>query len=263
MAWALCLGRYWAGFLGEFGTRAPFIAAAILAGANMVFGYFVLPETVTDAIRRPIEKSRLNPFGAFKALSRLDGVARGIVVYFLMQMSFFVYPAVWSYFGTAQFNWDSGMIGASLALYGFSSAIVQGFLIRYILGALRERGTALFGFAFNILCFLVIATVSSGSVVLFFIPLAAFGAVANPAIQGMLSKRVQDNEQGALQGIFMSASALASIISPPLMTSIFFAFSNDTAPVFFPGAPFIASAVLVMVGILVFLAPQSRAMQAK
>ncbi|MFT6304821.1 MAG: DHA1 family tetracycline resistance protein-like MFS transporter, partial [Pseudomonadales bacterium] len=42
------LGPVIGGLLAEYGTKAPFIAAAILAGANAIFGFFVLPETVTD-----------------------------------------------------------------------------------------------------------------------------------------------------------------------------------------------------------------------
>ena len=39
------LGPVIGGLLGEFGTRAPFYAAAALGAANLIFGYFVLPET--------------------------------------------------------------------------------------------------------------------------------------------------------------------------------------------------------------------------
>ena len=44
------LGPVIGGLLAEYGTRAPFYAAAVLAALNAVFGYFVLKETVTDKI---------------------------------------------------------------------------------------------------------------------------------------------------------------------------------------------------------------------
>jgi len=61
------LGPVIGGLLGEFGTRAPFYAAAALGAINLVFGYYVLPETVTDRIRRPFSLKHANPLGAFKA----------------------------------------------------------------------------------------------------------------------------------------------------------------------------------------------------
>lgn len=56
LAAGLLIGRP----LGELGPHAPFYAAA-LAALTMVFGILVLPETVTDRIRRPFERRRANP----------------------------------------------------------------------------------------------------------------------------------------------------------------------------------------------------------
>lgn len=46
------LGPLIGGLLGAYGTRAPFFAAAALAGLNLVFGWRVMRETVTDRTRR-------------------------------------------------------------------------------------------------------------------------------------------------------------------------------------------------------------------
>ena len=48
------LGPLIGGFLGDLGPRAPFYAAAALAALNLLFGFVVMPETVTDATRRPL-----------------------------------------------------------------------------------------------------------------------------------------------------------------------------------------------------------------
>ena len=84
------IGPLMGGVLGEWGTRAPFWAAAGLAAANAVLGYFVLRETVTDSIRRPFEWARANPLGAFKSLGRFPGLGRLFAVFFLYQVAFFV-----------------------------------------------------------------------------------------------------------------------------------------------------------------------------
>ena len=105
--------------------RAPFHAAAVLAGANLIFGYFILPETVTDATRRPFSLSRANPLGALRAVSRLPGLKRPLICFLVLGIAMNVYPAIWAYYGQARFDWDSRMVGISLGVYGISFALGQ------------------------------------------------------------------------------------------------------------------------------------------
>ncbi|WP_456389977.1 MFS transporter [Profundibacter sp.] len=86
------LGPLIGGMLSTFGARAPFYAAAALAAGNFVFGYFILPETVTDAIRRPFEWRRANPLGALKHISRLPKLKALMAVHFLYSTPFLSTP---------------------------------------------------------------------------------------------------------------------------------------------------------------------------
>ncbi|WP_299281218.1 TCR/Tet family MFS transporter [uncultured Tateyamaria sp.] len=241
------------GALAEYGTRAPFYAAAGLAAANAVFGYFVLKETVDDRIRRPFEWRRANPFGLFKYLARLPGLGPLLIVFFFYQVAFGVYPAIWSYYTLERFDWSPGMRGLSLGLFGVSMAIVQGGLIRPILRALGERGAVIYGHGADVIVFLLIGIVSSGTWLLILTPLAALPAVITPALQGIMSKAVDDNQQGELQGALTSVSALAMILSPMVMTYVFFAFTKPGAPVYAPGSSFFLSGVLIAIGLFIFL----------
>lgn len=249
------VGPLMGGVLGEYGTRAPFWAAGALAAANGIFGYFVLRETVTDAIRRPFEWRRANPLGAFRSLGKLPGIHRGLAIFFLYQVAFMVYPATWAYFGMAKFGWSPGMVGLSLGLFGIMMALVQGWLIRRILAWLGERGTVIYGLVFDVAAFGAIAFAPNGTVALILTPLAALGAVITPALQGLLSQTVANDQQGELQGALTSAGALAMILSPLAMTSVFAMFTAPDASVYFPGAPFILSLVLILVALVVFLWP--------
>lgn len=256
------LGPLMGGVLGEYGTRAPFYAAAVLAALNATFGYFVLKETVTDGIRRPFRWARANPLGSFRHLSRLPGVGPLLIVFFLYQVAFMVYPAVWSYFGKERFGWEPATIGLSLALFGAMMAIVQGGLIRWVLRHLGERGTVIYGHFFDVAAFLSLAFVTSGTLALILTPLAALAAVITPALQAIMSKSVGVDAQGELQGALTSVSALAMILSPMLMTATFAAFTGSETAFYFPGAPFMVSAVLIVLGLMVFLAAPSRALAA-
>ena len=247
------LGPLIGGLLAEYGTRAPFYAAAILSGLNALFGWVVLKETVTDAIRRPFSLKRANPFGAFKALSKLPMIGTLLGVYFFYSIAHTVYPAIWSYFGKERFDWDPATIGLSLGLFGIMMAVVQGFLIRPAIKYLGERGTIIYGLFFDILAFGFLSIVTSGTVALLFVPLAALAGIVSPALQGLMSQAVGDDQQGELQGALTSLSALAMIISPMLMTSTFAAFTLETAPFYMPGAPFLLALILTLIAIALFM----------
>jgi DHA1 family tetracycline resistance protein-like MFS transporter len=246
------LGPVAGGFLAGFGTRAPFWAAAVLAAGNVIFGWIVLRETVNTRSAAPLSWRRANPLGALRALGDLPGVSRLLLVYFLYHLAFAVYPSVWSYFGKAQFGWSPAMIGGSLALFGAAMAVVQGGLIRPVLHRFAERGTVLIGFACSITTFGLIATVTWGSAILILTPLAALAGVIPPALQALMSARVTPERQGALQGLLTSASALAMVVAPLVMTSVFAAFTSASTPVYFAGAPFVLSMILSVVALVLF-----------
>ena len=247
------IGPVMGGLLAEYGTRAPFWMAAGLAAANAVFGWVVLKETVTDANRRTFNWRRANPLGALRALGRLPGVRPLLLVYFIYYIGFAVYPAVWSYFGKERFDWSPSTIGLSLALFGISMALIQGGLIRPVLKALGERGTVIAGHMFSIVSLIGIAVITSSMWVLLLTPIAAFGGIIPPALQGIMSARVADDAQGELQGALTSTSALAMILSPLVMTYTFAQFTDADAPIYLPGAPFLLAATLSTLGLAALL----------
>lgn len=250
------LGPPLGGLLADiFGTRAPFYAAAILVSANMVLGYFVMAETVTDLNRRAFSWKRAQPFGAFRNVSINPVMRKLLIVFFLYQIAFFVYPSIWAFFAEERFGWTPRLIGLSLGGFGVMIAIVQGGLIRYILKWLGEKGTVIYGITFNALAFLFLALVTNGTIALLFTPLTALGAVVTPAVQGMMSKQTPDDSQGELQGVLASLNALAMIFAPLIMTGVFAKFAADDAPIYLPGAPFLLSMVLMGACMAVYLAP--------
>lgn len=246
------LGPVIGGLLGELGPRAPFWAAAILAALNFVFGYFVLPETVTDAKRRPFEWRRANPIGGLKYIGAIPGVGALLAVFFFYQIANMVYPAIWAYYTAASFGWSPGMIGMSLAVYGVSMAITQGLLIRIVIKSLGERKTVWIGLIYNAFTLSVIAFVSSGWLLLVLTPLAALGAVVAPALSGLMSRAASDDQQGELQGVLSSINAVGMIAAPIVFTQVFAIFTASDATVFLPGAAYLLSAVLMLIGWVIY-----------
>jgi len=248
------IGPILGGLLGDLGTRAPFWAAAALSTANLVFGLIVMPETVTQAIRRPFAWRRANPFAAFRAIRRLPGLGPLLAVYVLYHLSTEVYPVIWAYFTQERFGWDTRLVGLSLAAYGIALVVVQAGLIRPVLRLLGERRTVLAGFIWDIGAFGMLAIIANGLLAMLLTPVTALGGVTLPALQSVLSQSVPDDSQGELQGVLGSLMALAMIVSPILYTSTFRIFTAADAELYLPGAPFLLSIVLVLPATLIFAA---------
>ncbi|MEM6939434.1 MAG: TCR/Tet family MFS transporter [Pseudomonadota bacterium] len=246
------LGPLMGGLLAEYGTRAPFWAAAALAFGNGLLGWVVLSETVVAEKVRAFDWRRANPLGAFRHLGKLPGVRLLLLVYFLYNVAFAVYPSVWSYFGQERFGWSPAMIGISLASFGFSMALIQAGVIRLVVQRLGETGTVIFGHVFAIVTYLVIGLISSGTLALMLTPISALAGVIPPALSGMMSQRTPDDAQGELQGVLTSASSLAMIISPIMMTSTFAYATSPGAPIYLPGAPFLLALGLSVIALSIF-----------
>lgn len=247
------IGPVIGGLLGEFGPRAPFLAAAGIAFANFLYGALVLPESLARDQRRPFDWRRANPTGTLTALRRYPMVFGLIGAYFLFLLGHHVLPATWSFFTMEKFDWSPREVGYSLGFVGLLMVFTQAVLLRVLLPKLGARRAGLAGFLCSILAFLGYAVAGESWMIYLFLLIGALQGFATPAMQGIMSVNVPANEQGELQGGLASMSSLTAIISPPVMTEIFAFFTGSDAPVYFPGAPFVAAALVTVVALAAFL----------
>ncbi|EYD71572.1 Tetracycline efflux protein TetA [Rubellimicrobium mesophilum DSM 19309] len=249
------LGPVVSGVLGEIGPRAPFWAAAALAALNMAFGALTLPETVPPGRRRPLSLARANPFGAARAVARLGGAARLLLVILLHDLGIVAYVAVWAYWGKAAFGWSPLLIGVSLAAYGLGGAVVQGWLMPFYLRWFGERGTILWGLvadaAFLLAFALLPPTPLGGLIAILLCPFSALPEATLPAIQGRLSRLAPADAQGEALGVAAAARSLAAVLGPLAMTTAF-AWGAEQAPPFF-GVAYLVGAALMLGAVVAFL----------
>jgi len=248
------------GLLAGVDTRAPFWGAALLAAINLAIAAVVLPETVTDRIRRPFSLARANPVGALAAVSRLPGLARLLTVFALLAVAMNVYPSIWPYFGTARFGWDAPMIGASLAVYGVCFGIAQATLVGPLIARFGEAGAATLGLCLGIATLTAFGFVAQGWLALALTVIAAVGGLTTPALQALASRATPEDAQGELQGVLASLNALAMIVAPLVMTAVFAAFTAPGAVAYLPGAPFLLAAGLAGLALALHLARPRPAM---
>jgi DHA1 family tetracycline resistance protein-like MFS transporter len=246
------------GLLGGWGPRAPFFAAAGLALVNLVYGFFVFPETLPAHSRRPFAWRRANTLGTLVQMRRYPVVLAMAGALFLWQLAHHVLPATWAYYTKLKFGWSEGAIGMSLAFAGATMAVVQGGLTRVIIPRLGEHRAAITGITVGALTYLGYAFAAQGWMMYGVMTIGSLMGLAYPSMNAIMSKQIPASSQGELQGGVASLYSLTAIIGPVISTQLFGYFTSPETPIYFPGAAFFFSVLLTTASAIMFL----RAMRA-
>jgi DHA1 family tetracycline resistance protein-like MFS transporter len=241
------IGPVIGGLSAKWGPSMPFLVAACLTLLNLLYGYFVLPESLLKENRRKFEWKRANPIGSLAHLKKYPVVSGLIASLVLIYIASHAVQSNWNYFTMYKFNWDEEMVGYSLAVVGILVSIVQGFLIRIInpkLGQNKSIYLGLFLYAIGLILFGI--AWEDWMMFVFLIPYC-LGGIAGPAIQGLISNQVPPTEQGELQGALTSLVSLTSIIGPLIMNNLFAYATAKDSLFFLPGAPFFLAALLIFI----------------
>jgi DHA1 family tetracycline resistance protein-like MFS transporter len=242
------IGPVLGGIFSEYGSRAPFVAAAILSLLNFIYGFFILPETLKPENRRDFNIKRANPFGAFMQLKRSKHIRTLVLGMFMLYLAGQVMPAIWPFYTKFMYHWTDKQIGYSLGFVGIMISIVQGALIKFSQQKFGTEKAIYIGLLMYFVGLVLFAFANQPWMMYAFTFVYALGGIAPPSIQGIISGRVADNEQGELQGMVTALNSISTILSPLIMTNLFYQFTKSNTPVYFPGAAFAAAALLILVG---------------
>lgn len=241
------IGPVIGGILGEYGSRVPFYAAAILCMVNFLYGFFILPESLSKENRRAFDWKRANPVGALLNLKNHPKLTGLIGSIFVLYVASHAVQSNWSFFTMYRFHWTEKMVGISLGIIGLLVGIVQGGLIRWINPRLGNERSIYIGIGlYSLGMFLFASATQSWMMFLFLIPYC-LGGIAGPALQSVISSQVSPSEQGEIQGTLTSLMSASSIIGPPLMSSVFYFFTHKDAPFQFAGAHFVLAGLLMLI----------------
>ncbi|SDR30264.1 MFS transporter [Pseudovibrio sp. Tun.PSC04-5.I4] len=243
------IGPVLGGTLAIFGVRVPFYIAAVLIAVTFAYGLFYMPETLPKHARKPIRWRRANPVGAALDIAQTPVLLWFFVALFLFELANFVYPAIWPYYTIEAFNWTTAQVGLSLAVVGIGFSSVKGGLIRWIIPRKGEAQTVLYGFFFAVIALLGFAFAPNTLTVILLLPLAALGAMIPPAMIALMSNHVAQDKQGRLQGALTSVIGLTLVLSTLVMTQLFTNFTADGAEIYYPGAPFLLAATLMLLAV--------------
>jgi len=244
------IGPVMGGILGHISTQLPFLTAAGLALLNALYGFFILPESLKPENRRPFELKRANPMGSLLQLKKYPAIGGLVSSLVLIYIAAQAVQSTWTFFTMDRFKWTEALVGYSLGFVGVLSGLVQGLLIRVTIPKLGNKRSIVIGLTLYSIGLFLFAFANKGWMMFAILVPYCLGGIAGPALQGLISKHVPPNEQGELQGGLTSLMSATSIVGPPVMTTLFAWFTSPAAPVLFPGAPFLAGAILMLASTL-------------
>ena len=245
------LGPALGGLLGNIDLRLPFAFAAGLSLLNAVYGYFVLPESVTPE-KRGVKLGRevFNPLAPLRDLGRYPLVRNLAGSFVLLGLAQQVIFSTWVLFTERTLGWSPAQNGIALAVVGVLSAITQAGLVGPAMRLLGERGAIFTGLLLGTVQYVLLGAARSGAVLYGSIVFGSLSGISGPAIQGMISRTVDDREQGRIQGALTSLNSLVGIFGPLAATWVF-AYFNGGSSLNVPGAAFYMAALFSLAGAVV------------
>lgn len=243
------IGPTLGGLLAKFGYSVPMYFGAIITLLNVVYGFFIMPESLDKNNRlKEISSVRLNPFTQLASILSMKNLKRLLVSAFLLWIPNGSLQAVFSQFTVDTFSWKPVLIGLMFSIMGFQDIISQGLIMPRLLIKLSDKQIAILGMVSEIIGYSLIAA----SALFSFYPLLiagmfifAFGdSIFGPSFNGMLSKSVDSSKQGRIQGGSQSIQALARMIGPIIGGQIYVSLGH-AAPAFM-GMILIAAAIPVL-----------------
>lgn len=245
------------GFLGEYGVRVPFYAAALVALMNVAYGFFILPESLPADKRTVYTRSQLlaksNPFTALAVLMRLPRAASGVSVSTLVaavaltNLAQFMMHTTFVLFTSQRYGWSPQDNGIALFIVGIIHALVQGVLLSKLLKQFGEKRLAVIAMTIAAAEFASFAFATQGWMMYFVIVLAFLNAAAMPALMGLVSKNLASDEQGAQLGAISGLNAIMMVLAPLVATPIFAATNHfDKLDVRFGTVYLVAAALQVL-----------------
>ncbi|TFW31861.1 TCR/Tet family MFS transporter [Massilia horti] len=239
------------GLLGSTDLRLPFYVAAAMSAANLVYGYFVVPESLPANQRAPMRWDRVNPLGSLARLVRRRDIRELVIVVVLVTFAQMMLQSTWVLYTTFRFNWTPRDNGLAMFCVGLASVVVQAGLLAVLMRRFGEVRLSLLGLASGAVTYLLYGLATQGWMMYLFILCNLLAFAAGPAMQGIISKTTPSNEQGELMGSLQSIGSLGVVVMPLVGTSILGAVSHLPANDWRIGATFYVCAAMQTVATVV------------
>jgi MFS transporter, DHA1 family, tetracycline resistance protein len=245
------LGPVLGGVLGGMNLQLPFFVAGGLSLVNLLYGWFVLPESLPVERRRPFEWKAANPLVSLRALAQLKGVGSLVAVLAFSGLAQFVLYTTWVLYATFKFGWGPSENGWSLAAVGVMSVLVQGVLLGRLLKRYSPQRLALMGLVSSVLAHALWGAATEGWMMYAVIFANLLGFAVASTMQSIVSSAADESNQGQTMGAVSSLNSLMAVIAPvigaPLLGMVSHLPPGDWrigAPMYFCSALLLAALLL-------------------
>ena len=244
------LGPAIGGVVGNINPRLTFWAAAAFALINLLYGFFVLPESLPRERRtQRIEWKRANPVGSLRLLRSHHELWGLSWVNLVTYVGHEVFPNVWVIFCIAAFGWSTGSIGLTLTLVGAVATVNQATLVGPVVKRLGERRTLL---ASLVVAVVGLALMGINNGIVFLIAAVIISLpMYQASSQALMTRRVRPEEQGELQGALGSLRGISMLVGPGIFTLTFAQFAGPWRSLGLIGAPWLLAAFLYTVALVI------------
>jgi DHA1 family tetracycline resistance protein-like MFS transporter len=237
------------GLLSPYGLRVPYFAAASFSLLNLVYGFFILPESLPADRRSAIDFAKANPFAALIALTKVKGIGSLVWVVVLTAFPQFLLQSTWVLYTTFRFGWGPRENGYSLFIVGIAAALGQTVMLRVLLRSLGDVRTALFGLASSSIAYVLYGLATQGWMMYAIILANLCGFAAGPSLQGIVSKAVDPRHQGITLGSLNSISSIMGVVAPLVGAPILAAVSGLRPTDWRVGATFFLAAMAQLIAL--------------
>ncbi len=238
------VGPVMGGLLGSIDLQLPFFVAGGLTMVNLLYGYFVLPESLPVDKRRVFHWSAANPMTALRALSRLKAVGPLVGVVAFSGLAQFILYTCWVLYTTFKFGWGPQENGWSLAAVGVVSVAVQGFLMGRMLKRFAPQRLAILGLVSSMLAYALWGAATQGWMMFAVIAVNLFGVTVTASVQSMISAAADSRSQGQTLGAVSSLGSLMAVLAPMVGAPLLAMVSHLPRGDWRIGAPFYFCAAL-------------------
>lgn len=245
------LGPVIGGILGAVDLRLPFFAAGSLALVNLLYGFFVLPESLPVASRRRFDwRTAFNPITALAELGRLGGIGRLAAVIACTALSQFMLYTTWVLYATFKFGWGPRENGWSLFAVGLMAALVQGVLLGRLLKRFSPQRLAIAGLVSSTLAYVGWGAATEGWMMFAVVFCNVLGFTVAASMQSIVSSAADATTQGRTMGAVSGLQSLMAVVAPVIGAPLLGAVSHLPRGDWRIGAPFYFCALVQAVALL-------------
>ena len=239
------------GLLSHLSPSAPFYAAALVSVLNLLWGYFILPESLSPARRtKHFDAAHLNPLTQLRGALELPVVRRLVTVSVLFILPFSLMQVVLSIMARDSLHWGPGQVSTVFMVVGVCDIVAQGLLLPILLRRLGDRRVSQLGLSMGVVGMALLALVPTTALpALLYIGVILFASgegIFNATLASLLSASAPEDAQGRVQGGAQGVQSLAQVAGPLIGGTLYSRVGGT--PTFAAGTVVVALALAVLTG---------------